>query len=262
VLSKKTLKGNSEIDRFNFHTWCRIDLRQTFTLETQLTFQLERGFVVQLYIDTANIDEIREISEWGILDGVTTNPSLLAKEGRDLEDVIREISSLVPGPISAEVVALDAEGMIKEGKELAALAENVVVKIPMTPEGLKAVSALRQEGIACNVTLVFSAGQALLAARAGAAYVSPFMGRLDDIGVDSGELLRDIADILIAHQLDAKIIAASIRHPQHVLAAALAGADIGTIPYDVFNKMVGHPLTDQGLEKFLSDWHALQENKA
>jgi len=211
---------------------------------------------LDIYIDTANISEIREVARWGVLDGVTTNPSLLAREGRDLGDVIAEIAELVPGPISAEVIATDADGMVSEGLELAALADNVVVKIPMTIPGLEAVSRLREHDVDCNVTLVFSAQQALLAARAGAAYVSPFMGRLDDIGVDSVELVANIAHILRYYELDTRIIAASIRHSQHVLDAALAGADIATVPHAVLRKMAGHPLTDAGLEQFLADWNS------
>ena len=211
---------------------------------------------MDIYIDTANISEIREVARWGVLDGVTTNPSLLAREGRDLADVIAEIAELVPGPISAEVISTDADGMVSEGLELAALADNVVVKIPMTIPGLEAVSRLREHDVDCNVTLVFSAQQALLAARAGAAYVSPFMGRLDDIGVDSVELVANIAHILRYYELDTRIIAASIRHSQHVLDAALAGADIATVPHAVLRKMAGHPLTDAGLEQFLADWNS------
>ncbi len=211
---------------------------------------------MDIYIDTANISEIREVARWGVLDGVTTNPSLLAREGRDLGDVIAEIAELVPGPISAEVISTDADGMVSEGLELAALADNVVVKIPMTIPGLEAVSRLREHDVDCNVTLVFSAQQALLAARAGAAYVSPFMGRLDDIGVDSVELVANIAHILRYYELDTRIIAASIRHSQHVLDAALAGADIATVPHAVLRKMAGHPLTDAGLEQFLADWNS------
>ncbi len=211
---------------------------------------------MDIYIDTANMDEIREVAEWGVLAGVTTNPSLLAREGRDLSDAIAEIASLVPGPTSAEVIATDADGMVEEGLALSRIAENVVVKIPMTSEGLIAVSRLSQRGVRCNVTLVFSVQQALLAARAGAAYVSPFMGRLDDIGVDSVALVANTAQIFARYGLETEIIAASIRHAQHVVDAALAGAHIATIPHGVLKKMVAHPLTDAGLDKFLSDWHA------
>ena len=216
---------------------------------------------MDLYIDTDNIEEIREISQWGVLSGVTTNPSLLAKEGRELADVIAEIAALVPGPISAEVVSLEAEGMIEEAQELAKIADNVVIKVPMTPAGLQAVSTLHGQGIPCNVTLVFSAQQALLAAQAGAAYVSPFMGRLDDIGVDSRILVQNIAEIFAYYALDTQIIAASIRHSQHVLDAALAGAHIATIPFAVLKKMIQHPLTDQGLDQFMADWNRMQQEK-
>ncbi len=217
---------------------------------------------MDIYIDTANISEIREVARWGVLSGVTTNPSLLAKEGRDLDDVIAEIAELVPGPISAEVIATEADGMFEEGLKLAEIAENVVVKIPMTTQGLEAVSRLSDRGIKCNVTLVFSAGQALLAARAGAAFVSPFMGRLDDIGVDSAAIVASIAEIFENHDIDTRIIAASIRHSQHVLDAALAGAHIATVPHAVLRKMAGHPLTDAGLEQFLSDWNATRERES
>ncbi|MFW5897215.1 MAG: fructose-6-phosphate aldolase [Bacillota bacterium] len=211
---------------------------------------------MDIYIDTANISEIREVAEWGVLSGVTTNPSLLAKEGRDLSEVISEISQLVPGPISAEVIATDTEGMVDEGIELSRLAENIAVKIPMTTDGLAAVARLSERGVKCNVTLVFSVQQALLAARAGASFVSPFMGRLDDIGSDSARIVADMAQIFGYYGLDTRIIAASVRHTQHVLDAALAGAHIATIPYAVLKKMAGHPLTDAGLDKFLSDWNA------
>ena len=210
---------------------------------------------MRLFIDTANIDEIREIAEWGVLDGVTTNPSLIAKEARDFKEVIAEISSLVKGPISAEVIAEDHEGMLEEALKLSEIAENIVIKLPMTEEGLRAVSSLKKRGIKTNVTLVFSPLQALLAARAGASFVSPFLGRLDDIGSDGVELVRQISEIFMIHDIDTKIIAASIRSPKHVLEAAWAGADIGTIPYKIFKEMLNHPLTDSGIEKFLRDWN-------
>lgn len=213
---------------------------------------------MEIYIDTANIDEIREASEWGVISGVTTNPSLLAKEGRDMGEVIGEIESLVSGPISVEVIATDVDGMVREARDLTKLADNIAVKIPMIPEGLKAVHTLSQEGIDCNVTLVFSANQALLAARAGAAYVSPFVGRLDDMGVDGMSMVRDVSEIIFHYELDTRIIAASVRHPRHVTEAALAGAHIATVPYDVLKKMIAHPLTDSGLERFLDDWESLQ----
>ena len=210
---------------------------------------------MEFFIDTANLDEINEIKDWGILSGVTTNPSLIAKEGKiDFEDVIKKITEMVPGPISAEVISLETAGMVKEARKLAAIAENVVIKIPMTAEGLAAVKLLSTEGIKTNVTLVFSASQALMAARAGATFVSPFVGRLDDIGHNGMELVRDIADIFNWYELDTQIITASIRHPQHVLAAAKSGSDIATIPYAVFKKMIKHPKTEQGIAQFLADW--------
>lgn len=211
---------------------------------------------MKFFIDTANIDEIREAHALGILSGVTTNPSLVAKEKNvSFHDRLREITALVPGSVSAEVIALDAEGMIREGKELAAIAPNITVKIPMTPDGLKAVHALSQEGIKTNVTLIFSANQALLAARAGATYVSPFLGRLDDIGHDGLELISTISEIFAVHGLETEIIAASIRHPQHVTEAALRGADIATVPFKVILQLTKHPLTDAGIEAFMKDWN-------
>ncbi|MFS8523304.1 MAG: fructose-6-phosphate aldolase [Limnochordales bacterium] len=209
---------------------------------------------MKLFIDTANIDEIREVHSWGVLAGVTTNPSLVAKEGRDFKQVIAEITSIVPGPVSAEVVSTDAEGMIREGQEYAGWAENVVIKVPMTAEGLKATRALSDKGIKTNVTLVFTPNQALLAARAGATYVSPFVGRLDDISYDGMQVVSDIVDIFLTHDIETEIIAASIRHPMHVVEAAAAGAHIATIPYKVFQQMLKHPLTDIGIERFLADW--------
>lgn len=213
---------------------------------------------MKFFIDTANIDEIKEVNAWGILAGVTTNPSLIAKEGRDFRQVIDEITSIVPGPVSAEVVATDAEGMIREGEEYAAWADNVVIKVPMTAEGLKATRALSDKGIKTNVTLIFSANQALMAARAGATYVSPFLGRLDDISFDGMQLVSDIVDIFLTHDIDTEIIAASIRHPMHVAEAAAVGAHIATIPYKVFQQMLKHPLTDSGIERFLADWEEAQ----
>lgn|SRR5690606_37168793 len=211
---------------------------------------------MRFFIDTANIDQIREINSWGVLSGVTTNPSLIAKEGRDLKAVIQEIASIVDGSISVEVLSTDAEGMIREGREYARWSDKIAVKVPMTAEGLKATHALSKDDIPVNVTLIFQANQALLAARAGAAYVSPFLGRLDDISHDGMELIRDIAEIFDHHDIDTEIIAASIRHPVHVTQAALAGADIATCPYDVLVKMVRHPLTDAGIARFLADWEA------
>ncbi|KGA96037.1 transaldolase [Alkalihalobacillus alcalophilus ATCC 27647 = CGMCC 1.3604] len=211
---------------------------------------------MKFFIDTANLEEIKEANALGILAGVTTNPSLVAKEeGVDFHDRIREIASLVPGSVSAEVIALDAEGMIEEGKELAAIAPNVTVKVPMTVEGLKAVHAFSELGIKTNVTLVFSAVQALIAARAGATYVSPFLGRLDDIGADGLTLIEQISSIFNVHGIDTEIIAASVRHPVHVTEAAIKGAHIATIPFNVIKQLTKHPLTDQGIEKFLADWN-------
>ncbi|MCP3739801.1 fructose-6-phosphate aldolase [Rossellomorea sp. BNER] len=210
---------------------------------------------MKFFIDTANMEEIKEAHEWGIISGVTTNPSLVAKE-KDVSfhDRLREITDLVDGSVSAEVIALDAEGMIKEGRELAKIAPNITVKVPMTPDGLKATAVFAKEGIKTNVTLIFSANQALLAARAGASYVSPFLGRLDDIGHDGLELISKIAEIFAIHGIESEIIAASIRHPQHITEAALRGADISTTPFKVLKQIFHHPLTDKGIEAFLNDW--------
>lgn len=213
---------------------------------------------MKLFIDTANVDEIKEINDWGVICGVTTNPSLIAKEGRDFKEVVKEITNIVDGPISAEVVSLDSDGMLKEARELAKIHKNIIIKIPMTKEGLKAVKILASEGIKTNVTLVFSANQALLAARAGASYVSPFVGRLDDISNEGMYIIEDIAQIFALHNIDCEIIGASIRNPMHVLEAAKAGAHISTIPYKVFNQMLSHPLTDIGIEKFLKDWESVE----
>ena len=214
---------------------------------------------MKFFIDTANVEDIRKANDMGIICGVTTNPSLIAKEGRDFNQVIEEIASIVDGPISGEVKATttDAEGMIKEGREIAAIHPNMIVKIPMTTEGLKAVKVLTAEGIKTNVTLIFSANQALLAARAGATYVSPFLGRLDDISVCGTDLIRDIVEIFEVAGIDTEIIAASVRHPMHVTECALAGADIATVPYKVLDQMTHHPLTDQGIEKFQKDYLAV-----
>ena len=211
---------------------------------------------MKFFIDTANVEDIRKANDMGIICGVTTNPSLIAKEGRDFNQVIKEIASIVDGPISGEVKATttDAEGMIKEGREIAAIHPNMIVKIPMTTEGLKAVKVLTAEGIKTNVTLIFSANQALLAARAGATYVSPFLGRLDDISVCGTDLIRDIVEMFEVAGIDTEIIAASVRHPMHVTECALAGADIATVPYKVLEQMTHHPLTDQGIEKFQKDY--------
>ncbi|SEU25024.1 transaldolase [Lacrimispora sphenoides] len=214
---------------------------------------------MRFFIDTANVEEIRSANEMGIICGVTTNPSLIAKEGCDFKQVIGEIASIVDGPISGEVKATttDAEGMIKEGREIAAIHPNMVVKIPMTAEGLKAVKVLNAENIPTNVTLVFSAAQALLAARAGAAYVSPFLGRLDDISMPGINLIEDIMEIFQIHGIETEIIAASVRNPIHVIDCARAGADIATVPYKVLVQMTHHPLTDQGIEKFKKDYLAV-----
>ena len=212
---------------------------------------------MKFFVDTANVDEIRKANDMGIICGVTTNPSLIAKEGRDFNQVIAEIASIVDGPISGEVKATttDAEGMIKEGREIAAIHPNMVVKIPMTVEGLKAVKVLHAEGIKTNVTLIFSAAQALLAARAGATYVSPFLGRLDDISMPGIDLINEITEIFMMHDIQTEIIAASVRNPIHVTDCALAGADIATVPYKVLEQMIHHPLTDIGIEKFKTDYH-------
>lgn len=209
---------------------------------------------MKLFLDTANVEHIKEANEMGVICGVTTNPSLIAKEGRNFNEVIKEITEIVDGPISGEVVSEDAEGMIKEGREIAAIHKNMIVKVPMTVEGLKAVKVLAREGIKTNVTLIFSANQALLAANAGATYVSPFLGRVDDISMDGMELVRTIAEIFEVHGINTEIIAASVRHPIHVIEAARAGAHIATVPHALVMQMVKHPLTDAGLEKFKADW--------
>lgn len=208
---------------------------------------------MKLFIDTANVEEIKAASKLGVLSGVTTNPSLIAKEGRDLKEVIEEITALVDGPISAEVTAEDAEGMVEQAKELVKIHKNIVIKIPICEEGLKATSALSKLGIRTNVTLIFSSSQALLAARAGASFVSPFIGRLDDISADGAALVEEISEIFTYFGIETEIIAASIRGPQDVIKAAKAGADIATIPYKVIMQMIKHPLTDKGIEKFNED---------
>ena len=214
---------------------------------------------MKLFIDDANIEAIKRLCDLYPIDGVTTNPSLIAKEGRDFNEVIKEITEIVDGPISGEVKATttDAEGMIREGREIAKIHPNVVVKIPMTGEGLKAVKVLSKEGIKTNVTLIFTANQALLAARAGATYVSPFLGRLDDISTDGLDLIRQIAEIFAVADIKTEIIAASVRHPVHVTQCALAGADIATVPYKVLEQMLHHPLTDAGIVKFQNDYRAV-----
>lgn len=212
------------------------------------------GTFVKLFIDTANIEEIKEAESWGIICGVTTNPSLIAKEGREFVQVVKEITDIVDGPISAEVISLESEGMIKEGLELAKIHSNIVIKIPMTLEGLKAVKVLSAQGIKTNVTLIFSATQALLAARSGATYVSPFVGRLDDVSQDGIKLIEDIVSVFEIHGIDTEIISASIRHPMHALNSAIAGSHIATVPFKVLKQMSQHPQTDIGIDKFMKDW--------
>ena len=229
------------------------------TAETNILRFSTGGIIMKFFIDTAKVEDIRKANDMGIICGVTTNPSLIAKEGRDFNEVIKEITSIVDGPISGEVKATttDAEGMIREGREIAAIHPNMVVKIPMTGEGLKAVKVLSAEGIKTNVTLIFTANQALLAARAGASYVSPFLGRLDDISTDGVELIETIAEMFAVADIPTEIIAASVRHPIHVQQCALAGADIATVPYKVLEQMLHHPLTDAGIEKFQKDYIAV-----
>jgi len=214
---------------------------------------------MKLFLDTANVEHIREINGWGILAGVTTNPSLVSKEGRCMRDCLTEIAGIVSGPISAEAMSMDTEGMLREARELAVIAENINVKIPMTPQGLAAVSALSREGIKTNMTLVFSANQALLAAAAGATFVSPFVGRMDDIGNRGMTVVEEILDIYDTYSIPTQVIAASLRHPIHVTEAALAGAHIATIPYDVMVKMVHHTLTDIGIKRFLEDYEKIKD---
>lgn len=214
---------------------------------------------MKIFIDTANVNEIKEAESWGILSGVTTNPSLIAREGRDFVEVVKEITSIVDGPISAEVISLEHEGMVKEARELVKIHKNIVIKLPMTIEGLKAVKILSSEGTKTNVTLVFSSAQALLAAKAGATYVSPFLGRLDDFGMDGMNLIREIVTIFGNYGLETEIIAASIRNPIHAINAALSGADISTIPFNVLKQMTKHPQTDLGIEKFLEDWKSVPQ---
>lgn len=214
---------------------------------------------MKFFIDTANINEIKEAHSMGMVDGVTTNPSLIAKEGRDFKEIIQEICAVVDGPISAEVISLDAEGMVKEARDLAAIHENIVVKIPMTVDGLKATRQLTEEEIKTNVTLVFSPLQALMAAKAGAAFVSPFIGRLDDLSQEGILLVEQIVEIYSNYAFDTEIIVASVRNPLHVLDSALIGADIATIPFDVLAKLAAHPLTDKGIKAFLDDWEKSQK---
>lgn len=214
---------------------------------------------MKLFIDSAITDEIKEVNDWGVVCGVTTNPSLIVKSGRDFKEVVSEITDIVDGPISAEVISLKVDEMVKEAEELAMIHPNIVIKVPMTKEGLKVVKILRNKGIDTNVTLVFSANQALLAARAGASYVSPFIGRMDDIGNTGFDIISDIAEIFDIHSIETEIIAASIRHPMHVLESAKRGAHIATVPKKVFEQMLHHPLTDIGIDKFLKDWEGVSK---
>lgn len=214
---------------------------------------------MKIFIDTANISEIRQANEWGIIDGVTTNPTLVAKEGQDYRSLIQEISDITDGSLSVEVISTNASEMIKEALEISQWAPNIAVKIPLIPEGLKAVKYLSSKDIQTNMTLAFSANQALLAAKAGATYVSPFVGRIDDIGYDGMQVVRDTANIFEKHHIETEIIAASIRHPLHVIEAAKAGAHIATIPFNIIEKMLAHPLTDIGLARFLKDWEKMKE---
>lgn len=213
---------------------------------------------MKLFIDTANVNEIREIANWGVVDGVTTNPSLIAKEKRDFKEVVTEITGIVDGPISAEVISLKHDEMVEEAKELAKIHKNIIIKVPMTEEGLIAVKELHAMGIKTNVTLVFTSTQALLAAKAGASYVSPFLGRLDDISTDGLNLIEEIMDIFDNYDYDTEVIAASVRHPMHVVECARLGCDIATVPYKVFKQMLHHPLTDSGIERFLKDWESVK----
>jgi transaldolase len=214
---------------------------------------------MKFFLDTADVNELRKGAALGIIDGVTTNPSLMAKTGRKIDDVVREIVEIIDGPISVEILSTDTEGMISEGKRYAAMHKNIVVKVPLTKEGIQATAALSAQGIRVNVTLCFSPVQALLAAKAGAAYISPFIGRLDDVGTDGMDLIRDIVQIYANYGFKTEILAASIRHPTHVLQSALAGAHVGTMPLKVVEQLYDHPLTKNGLDKFLADWKAAQK---
>jgi transaldolase len=214
---------------------------------------------MKIFIDTANLDQIREVNGWGILDGVTTNPSLVSKENTDFRFLVKEIWGVVDGPISAEAVSLDAEGMVKEGRDLSSIHPNINIKIPMTEEGIRATKILSDEGIDVNVTLIFSAAQALLACKAGAKFVSPFVGRLDDIGHVGMDVVEETLDIIWNYDFDTEVIVASVRHPNHVLEGARLGAHIATIPYAVLRKMFKHPLTDIGIERFLKDWEKVKD---
>jgi transaldolase len=220
---------------------------------------MAQGAYMKFFIDTANVAEIREAHSLGVLDGVTTNPSLIAKEKRGFRPLIDEICSIVPGPVNVEVVSTEVDGMIAEGEELASMAKNIVVKVPMTREGLKATKRLSEQGIGVNVTLIFSAPQALLAAKAGACYISPFVGRLDDIGHVGMDVVAQILAMLKNYPFTTEVLVASVRSPLHVIAAAQMGAHIATVPYHVLEQLLKHPLTDSGLQRFLADWHTLQE---
>jgi len=215
---------------------------------------------MKFFLDTANLEEIRQAASMGLIDGVTTNPSLIAKEKGDFRDLLKQICAAVPGPISAEVVALDAAGMLKEGRELAKIADNITVKVPVTLEGLKAVRAFSSEGIKTNVTLIFSPLQALMAAKAGATFVSPFVGRLDDVGASGMEVVSQIVEIYENYGFTTEVLVASIRHPMHVVEAALMGADVATMPWKVLQQLIQHPLTDIGIQRFLDDWKKLPGN--
>ena len=215
---------------------------------------------MKIFIDTANIEEIKKANEWGVIDGVTTNPSLVAKEGREFKELVQEIVNIVNGPISVEAISTNAEGMVEEAVEMSKWSQNIVVKIPMIPEGLKAVKVLCAKEIKTNVTLAFSVNQALLAAKAGATYVSPFIGRLDDIGHEGMQIVRDAVQIFNIYDFKTEVIVASVRHPLHVIEAAKAGAHVATIPFNVIEKMFKHPLTDIGLERFLGDWEKVRKN--
>ena len=214
---------------------------------------------MKLFIDTANTDEIRAAASWGVLDGVTTNPTLVAKEGRNYREVVEEICTIVSGPVSAEVIATDFEGMQREGRELAGIAENVVVKLPITPDGVRTCAQFAEEGIPTNLTLCFSPAQALLVAKAGASYVSPFVGRLDDVGHDGMQVVREIVQLYDVYEFPTQVLVASVRHPQHVVEGALAGADVATVPFDVLKKLFNHPLTDIGLQRFIADYRAVRD---
>ena len=214
---------------------------------------------MKFFIDTANIAEIKEAASMGVLDGVTTNPSLVAKEGKDFRKLLEEICAIVDGPISAEVISTEFDGIMKEGRELSKIHRNIVVKVPLIKEGLKAVKALKAEGIRTNVTLCFSPTQALVAAKAGAYFISPFIGRLDDVSTNGMELIRQIVTIYRNYQFDTQVLVASVRHPLHVVEAAMIGADICTIPFKVIEQLIRHPLTDIGLQKFLEDWNKSQK---